>query len=296
MTFLRGAALTTATTLGHADNSDLGPTEGSGFYRAWPDDLAAIQELGVTDVRITLDWARLQPKPGVLDDDWAEWFDHLLAAADAIGLRAWATLHDASTPRWFDNDGGFGDDANFERWWPRWVGAAADRFGDHIGGWIPFVALPSAAWQQPWADTWTALRGDAPVVRSVDPTLIDPESLPAGQQNATGLVARTGDDPERLGHLLRDAAEAADGPVIVSSLRDDAGSTSTDDRLAESTDDRLAESVASAVATIDEAITDGVDVPVVFIDPAISPPRTTAPLLDADRQLSAAGSTFIPTS
>ena len=287
-TFLRGAALTTATTLGHADNSDLGPTEGSGFYRAWPEDLAAIQELGVTDVRITLDWARLQPKPGVLDDDWSEWFEHLLAAADAIGLRAWVTLLDASTPRWFDNDGGFADDANFERWWPRWVGAAADRFGDHIGGWIPFVALPSAAWQQPWSDTWNALRGDAPVVRSIDPTLIEPASLSADQQNATGLVTRIGDGPERLGQLLRDAAEAADGPVIVSSLRDDADTTSTDDRLTES--------IASAVATIDEAITDGVDVPVVFIDPAIAPPRTAAPLLDADRQLSAAGSAFVPPS
>ena len=51
-------------------------------------------------------------------------------AAEAIDLRIWATLHDGSIPRWFDNDGGFDDDETFITWWPRWVERVADRFGD----------------------------------------------------------------------------------------------------------------------------------------------------------------------
>ena len=45
MTLRRGAALTTAATLGHADTADLGPTAGNGFRTRWPDDLAALQDL-----------------------------------------------------------------------------------------------------------------------------------------------------------------------------------------------------------------------------------------------------------
>ena len=127
MTFRPGASLTTATTLGYADTADLGPTAGNGFRTRWPDDLAALQQQGLADVRITLDWARLQPKPGALDDHWVELFEQILQAADAIGLRPWACLHDGSVPRWFDNDGGLDNDENFTTWWPRWVERAVAR-------------------------------------------------------------------------------------------------------------------------------------------------------------------------
>ena len=83
MTFERGASLTTATTLGFSDAADLGPTAGNGFHTSWRDDLAALSELGLTALRIPLDWARLQPKPGELDGNWAEWFDDVLTAVDA---------------------------------------------------------------------------------------------------------------------------------------------------------------------------------------------------------------------
>jgi hypothetical protein len=54
----------------------------------------------------------LQPKPGVLDADWSERFEQIVQAADAIGMHAWACLHEDSIPRWFDNDGGFDDEEN----------------------------------------------------------------------------------------------------------------------------------------------------------------------------------------
>ena len=175
MTFDRGASLTTATTLGFSEAADLGPTAGNGFHTSWPDDLAALSELGLTALRIPLDWARLQPKPGDLDGDWAEWFDDVLTAVDAIGLRAWVTLHETAIPRWFDNDGGMDDAETFTKWWPRWVERAADRFGDRVDGWIPFAVMPPAIsptkpWpMQPWRDTWGILGGaGAPVVASVD--------------------------------------------------------------------------------------------------------------------------------
>ena len=45
--------------LGYADTADVGPTAGNGFYRRWPDDLAALQDAGFED-RL-LDWYAAHP-------------------------------------------------------------------------------------------------------------------------------------------------------------------------------------------------------------------------------------------
>ena len=159
MSFTRGATLTTAATFGHADTSNLGPTAGNGFYKRWPDDLALLQELGITDIRLTFDWARLQPKPGNFDGDWSDRFEQMIAASDAIGLRVWATLHDGAEPRWVTNEGGIYDETVSEKWWPRFAERVADRFGDSIAGWIPFTAIDSQFSASAWRNTWTTLGG-----------------------------------------------------------------------------------------------------------------------------------------
>jgi hypothetical protein len=174
MTFARGVTLTTGTTFGHSLTSNLGPTTGNWFEEQWADDLALLPQLGVTDVRLTLDWARLQPRPGRLDRDWVERFDNILVAAGANDVRVWATLHDGAIPRWVDNEGGLDDDDTAIRWWPRWVERVADHFGDRFDGWIPFVAIPPGLPVQPWFDTWGILRGGpAPVVASLEADSLD---------------------------------------------------------------------------------------------------------------------------
>ncbi len=63
-------------------------------------------------------------------------------AADAIGVRPWACLHEAAVPRWFDNDGGFGDDETFTTWWPRWVERVASASEISSEGGCPSPAFP----------------------------------------------------------------------------------------------------------------------------------------------------------
>lgn len=293
MTFRRGASLSTAVTLGYSDNADRGPTAGNGFRTRWPDDLAAVQQAGLTDVRVTLDWARLQPKPGRFDDDWAEFFEQILVAADAIGLRPWACLHDGSIPRWFDNDGGFDDDENFTRWWPRWVERAAERVGDLVAGWIPFASVPDDAPEQPWVDTWSILAGGPPVVASVDADAIarhvgrfDLVGVDLGTDwPADGSVGRRELEAaaDHWGGHLREVAERASTPVVVTGFapgHDDA--------------DTAAEIVATVRAMLDEAIDDGVPVEVAFIEPGIAGPGSPPGLLDQDRSPTASCSALLP--
>ena len=284
MTFLRGASLTTSATLGYADTADLGPTAGNGFRTRWPDDLAALQEVGITDVQITLDWARLQPKPNVLDADWAEWFEQVLQAAAAIDLRPWVCLHDGSVPRWFDNDGGLDDDEALTLWWPRWVERAADRFGDTASGWVPFARIRSGMAQQPWIDTWGILSGGPPVVASVD-LRSDAHSVAqfAERTDLLGAVLSADSDDavdsaaianaaERWGNELRDAADSIDNHVAITSFSS-----------GQSDPEAAGEIVQAWRWMLDAAVTDGARIDVAFVEPAIAGPDSLAGLLDSDR-------------
>ena len=296
MTFHRGASLTTATTLGYADTADLGPSAGNGFDRDWPDDLAQLQDLGLTDVRITLDWARLQPQPGDLRADWIERFENILGAADAIGLRAWATLYDGSVPRWFDNEGGLSDAAAFVKWWPRWVERAADRFGDLVHAWIPFDTIPPDA-AQPWRDTWGILGGAQPVVASIrglddlgysgtDGGRMDRLGLtlaPEWERDVPLADALLEQAADRWGTLVRDAADQFDHePVVITGFR-----PGHDDH------DECARIVEVLVTTLDLAGDDGIAVDVAFVEPAIAGPESEHGLLDSARAVTAMAEVYL---
>lgn len=303
MTFRRGASLTTAATLGHADTADRGPTAGNGFRTRWPDDLAILQDLGITDVRIALDWSRLQPKPGIIDDDWAERFEQILQAADAIGMRPWACLHEDAVPRWFDNDGGFDDDETFTTWWPRWVERAADRFGDLVEGWVPFACIPAGAPEQPWVDTWGILAGETPVVAAVDlrgqfgtlDRYVDRMNLlgavlagdwddaDADADGDRHLVdaARLAGAVDRWGGELREAADAVDTPLVAGFC---AGHHDAD---------VAGDIVAAMRSTLEDACADGVPIEVAFLEPGIAGPDSPPGLLDTDRSPTPSSAAFI---
>ena len=300
MTFTRGATLTTATTFGHADTSNLGPTAGNGFYKRWPDDLALLQELGITDIRLTFDWARLQPKPGDFDGDWSDRFEQMIAASDAIGLRVWATLHDGAEPRWVTNEGGIHDDTVAEKWWPRFAERVADRFGENIAGWIPFTSIDSQFSASAWRNTWTTLSGGStPVVAALDAERLDSvvdyleTSDIIGITLAHGEVADSEPDDERLDQIrvrLHDtigaaADSASDHYLIISQFTPHHHDADVAGQL-----------VASFVDAVTGAIDDGVDLGVVFLDPAIAGPDSPNGLLSAERAPQPASKAYLPTA
>jgi hypothetical protein len=287
MTFARGATLTTAVTLGYSDTSNLGPTTSNGFQSRWPDDLAVLQQVGVTDLRLTFDWARLQAKPGDLDGGWADWYDQILTAADAIGLRVWATLHDVDEPRWIANEGGVNDPDVAIKWFPRFAERIADRFGPRVHGWIPFAEITDGLPMAGWAATWSALRsGEAPVVASLSNNTIGSAASFLETCDLVGLALAHVDidvpepNDEQLDHLreqmhaevMRAAELVEDTPMLISQFtvrHDDADVQGV-----------IAEQI---VIALDEAIDDGVYLGAAFVDPAITGSESSGGLLDSAR-------------
>jgi Glycosyl hydrolase family 1 len=156
------------------------------------EDLALLAALGASTVRVTLDWAWLQPRPGELNGDAVEWYSGLLQQASSLSVGLQFTLLERVVPQWFDNDGGFTDPRFAGHWWPRWVEAVSEAFGDHVAGWAPIDnplafanrVIPDDPRRHgevldtlvvAWRDAWRILRGGPPVATAIGVKTVRPE-------------------------------------------------------------------------------------------------------------------------
>ena len=113
-------------------------SDGNGFATNFHDDLALIASLGVTDVRLGIEWARIEPLEGKVDSEALDRYGDLVDHARQVGLKPWLTLHNTSLPGWFSEDTrGFADARGREYHWLRHVDRCAERFADTAAGWTP---------------------------------------------------------------------------------------------------------------------------------------------------------------
>ncbi len=112
--------------------------DGNGFATNHVDDLGLIAQLGVSHVRIGLEWARLEPEPGRTDATAFDRYDDILTSAKRAGLRTIATLHHGSLPGWFSEDAvGYLDDHGRDYTWATHVDRCAERFDGLVDTWVP---------------------------------------------------------------------------------------------------------------------------------------------------------------
>jgi beta-glucosidase len=124
--------------------------DGNGFGTCYAEDLELLAGLGLTHHRLSLEWARLEPRPGRHDPAAVEHYREVLRAARAAGVDVWVCLHHFSLPGWFaDDEGGFLDERARRYFWARHVDWVAETFGDLVHGWMPVnepVAYAFGGW------------------------------------------------------------------------------------------------------------------------------------------------------
>jgi beta-glucosidase len=118
---------------GHAPPSG----EGNGFATRYAEDFGILADLGLVHHRLSLEWARLEPEPGVHDPGAVAHYRAVLSAARAAGISPWVCLHHFTLPNWFLAEGGFLVEANRTDLWRCHVEFIAETFGDLVHGWQP---------------------------------------------------------------------------------------------------------------------------------------------------------------
>ena len=124
--------------------------EGNGFATRYAEDFALLADLGLRHHRLSIEWARIEPREGERDGEAIEHYRNVLLAARAAGVQPWVCLHHFTLPGWFSDDlGGFADEKAAGYWWPRHVDFCAETFGDLVFGWKPInepVAYAVEGW------------------------------------------------------------------------------------------------------------------------------------------------------
>jgi beta-glucosidase len=117
--------------------------DGNGFATNAADDFALLARHGIRAHRITIEWARLEPRQGHWDAGEEARYRTLLEAGRDAGIDVWACLHHLTLPGWFSEDErGFLDERMARRVWPAHVDRVASALGDLVAGWIP-IEQPS---------------------------------------------------------------------------------------------------------------------------------------------------------
>ncbi|MBF6090277.1 glycoside hydrolase family 1 protein [Nocardia cyriacigeorgica] len=107
------------------------------FYGRFRSDIGLAAQLGVRVYRIGIEWARLQPRPGEWDPAGFRFYDNVIAAIEAAGMRPMLTLDHWVYPGWEVDRGGWRNPAMVDDWLAN-ARAVVDRYAAHDPLWITF--------------------------------------------------------------------------------------------------------------------------------------------------------------
>lgn len=169
--------------------------EACDHYRRFREDLDRVKSLGLSAYRFSVEWSRVEPRPGEYDEEELAHYREVVQACRERGLEPMVTLHHFTNPGWFDDLGGFEDPANvghFVRFSKRVFAELSDRVtlwatinepnvfvvqGYLFGIFPPGVMSLSRAARAYWG----LLRAHTEVYREL-------KSMPNGDRASIGLV------------------------------------------------------------------------------------------------------------
>ncbi|MEI8349227.1 MAG: family 1 glycosylhydrolase [Candidatus Omnitrophota bacterium] len=122
--FLWGAALSSYQTEGNIFNTDWSLWEqekkleqagrACDHYHLFKEDFNLASQLHLNCLRISLEWARICPGPGVYQEEELAHYREVIDTLKALGLKPIITLHHFTNPLWFSQRGGWENSENVD--------------------------------------------------------------------------------------------------------------------------------------------------------------------------------------
>ncbi|BEU99854.1 family 1 glycosylhydrolase [Novosphingobium olei] len=76
-------------------------------FELWQTDLDLVKSLGLNTYRFSLEWARIEPEPGLFSIAMLDHYKAMIEGCRARGLHPIVTFNHFTTPRWFAGRGGW---------------------------------------------------------------------------------------------------------------------------------------------------------------------------------------------
>ena len=77
-------------------------------YNRFPEDFAQWRGMGHNAHRLSLEWSRIEPSPGVYDSPAIDHYRKVLGTLRGLGMEPMVTLHHFTNPIWLAEIGGWG--------------------------------------------------------------------------------------------------------------------------------------------------------------------------------------------
>ncbi|WP_024803517.1 family 1 glycosylhydrolase [Nocardia sp. BMG51109] len=111
------------------------PGDSADFTDRYASDIRLAADMGVRVFRVGIEWARLQPAPGVWDDNAFRFYDSVVDTIVRSGMRPMITLDHWVYPGWAADRGGWRGDGMVDDWLTN-MRAVVDRYAARDPLWI----------------------------------------------------------------------------------------------------------------------------------------------------------------
>jgi beta-glucosidase len=88
----------------------------AGHWERFYDDIPLIQDVGASAYRLSIEWARVEPRPGEWDDEALKGYRERLEALVKAGIRPVVTLHHFTHPQWFHDQTPWHEPSSLGSW------------------------------------------------------------------------------------------------------------------------------------------------------------------------------------
>ncbi len=119
----------------HKDASKVSIRTASMHWDHWKEDIDIAAALGIQSYRFSIEWARIQPEKGMVDQEAVRHYREEIAYMIERGIRPVMTLHHFTNPVWFEKAGAFANPHNVKHFL-RYVGIAVNSFGDLVSDYV----------------------------------------------------------------------------------------------------------------------------------------------------------------
>ena len=106
-------------------------------WHKFEEDFSIAQELGQNAHRLSVEWAKIEPKEGEFSESALDHYEKVFQSAKFHGLKLFVTLHHYTVPLWFAKKGGFENKHNIDSF-VRYGMKVAERLGEYADFWITF--------------------------------------------------------------------------------------------------------------------------------------------------------------
>lgn len=115
------------------DNSN--PSRATDHYRLWRQDADLMADMKIKHYRLGIEWARICPKEGEVDEAALEHYRNELLYLRQKGINILLTIHHFTNPMWFELKGGFAKEENL-KYFLDFVELTVRSFGDIVSEYI----------------------------------------------------------------------------------------------------------------------------------------------------------------